>query len=398
VASPRTADELLAQIPRERFAAYLRPLVSRMIRDMIAEIQSGVPAYRKPLEGKFGKVLVTGVERAVLRVVDCLGKAEPIDKSAWEEWFRYAGRIEFREGRSMDSLQAAVRIGSRVGWRHLRAGGVALGIPTEILMDFADALFTYSDELCTVALAGYTQAQTQASGTIERRRQQLLKLLISDAPSSPQTIADLARASSWTVPEQVAVIALEYRQDQHQNPPSGLPQHVLVDLESTEPCLVMADPQEHLDLLGKELNGRRAAVGPLVPVEQAHRSLAAARRALVLAARGVLPDGDIVQCADHLTTLALCADEFLLTHLTENALRPLDGLTVKQRERLSETLLTWLGARGGVNEIAERLDIHPQTVRYRMNQINELFGTPLNDPDQRLRLEIALRATRLLHC
>lgn len=395
MAPTRTADELLAKIPRERFAAYLRPLVGRMIRDMIREIQVGVPAYDKPLKGKFGKVLVTGVERAVLRVVESLGKAEPVDKTAWEEWFRYAGRVEFVEGRSMDSLQAAVRIGCRIGWRNLREGGVALGIPTDVLMGMADALFTYADELCSVALAGYAEAQSQASGTIERRRQQLLQQLVSDGPSSPQTITDLAAASGWTVPERVAVIALEYRADQFQNPPSGLPREVLVDLESTTPCMLMADPDAHLDVLAKELNGRRAAVGPLVPVVDAQRSFASAQRALELTARGVLPSSDIVQCADHLTTLALCADEFLLQHLTEHALQPLADLTPKQRDRLSETLLAWLGTRGGVNEVAARLGIHPQTVRYRMNQVNELFGDPLADPDQRLRLEIALRASRL---
>jgi hypothetical protein len=390
-----SAQELWAQIPVEKFRNLLRPLVTRMIREMIKEIQEGVPAFAQPVEGKFGKVLVTGIEQAVLQVVNSLGNPNP-DTKAWEEWFRYAGRLEYREGRSMDSLQRAVRIGTRVAWRHVREAGRALNLSNDVLFGFADALFRYSDELSMVAIEGYTEAQATASGTVERRRQQLLTLLVSEQPSPPEKVSELAAAAHWTPPDRVCVIALEYRDDQHKLPASRLGDDVLLDLESTEPCLLMADPDTHLDALAKELDGRRAAIGPRVPLADAHRSLATARRALSLLRRGVLPDADIVDCAEHLTTLALCADEFLLAELTERALTPFASLTPKQRERHSQTLLAWLGTRGGVNEVAERLGVHPQTVRYRMNQINELLGERLADPDERLRLEIALRAAPLV--
>ncbi|MGH3433178.1 MAG: PucR family transcriptional regulator [Thermocrispum sp.] len=391
-----TADELFAEFPRERLAAYLRPIVGRMIRDMIAEIQTGVPAYSKPLEGKFGQVLITGVEQAVRQVVDNLGKPGPVDKQVWQDWFHHAGRIEFLEGRTMDALQSAVRIGTRVAWRNVQEAGKALNVPTDSLFKFADALFAYSDELCGLAFEGYTQAQAEASGTIERRRQQLLKLLVSSAPASRQTIADLAAATNWPMPEQVAVIALQYSDEQFGQPLRDLPRDVLVDEESTEPCMLLPAPEDEAALPAKALSGRRAALGPSVPLAEAHRSFSSAQRALALAARGILPGEDLIVCAEHLTTLALCADEFVLGHLTERALRPLAPLTDKQRERLSATLLAWLSTRGGVNEIAARLSVHPQTVRYRMNQVNDLFGEQLADPDQRLMLEIALRASGFL--
>ena len=43
---------------------------------------------------------------------------------------------------------------------------------------------------------------------------------------------------------------------------------------------------------------------------------------------------------------------------------------------------------------ADRLHVHPQTVRYRMSQIRELFGERLQDPDEVLALLIALSAPR----
>jgi DNA-binding PucR family transcriptional regulator len=41
--------------------------------------------------------------------------------------------------------------------------------------------------------------------------------------------------------------------------------------------------------------------------------------------------------------------------------------------------------------VAERLGIHPQTARYRMARLRELFGDRLEDPDERFWLELALR-------
>jgi DNA-binding PucR family transcriptional regulator len=42
------------------------------------------------------------------------------------------------------------------------------------------------------------------------------------------------------------------------------------------------------------------------------------------------------------------------------------------------------------------MHVHPQTVRYRLRQIHELFGDQLRDPDTRFELQVALRARKLL--
>ena len=36
--------------------------------------------------------------------------------------------------------------------------------------------------------------------------------------------------------------------------------------------------------------------------------------------------------------------------------------------------------------------MHPQTVRYRLGRLRELFGDALEDPDARFELELVLRA------
>ena len=85
----------------------------------------------------------------------------------------------------------------------------------------------------------------------------------------------------------------------------------------------------------------------------------------------------------------------LIDQISKRQLAALDGLTSKQRTRLVETLGAWLRTRGSAAEIAEQLNVHPQTVRYRMRQLEKTFGERLDDPDERFALELVLRASRL---
>ena len=76
-------------------------------------------------------------------------------------------------------------------------------------------------------------------------------------------------------------------------------------------------------------------------------------------------------------------------------LAPLARLRPGQRDRIAETLLAWLQLGENVTEVAQRIHVHPQTVRYRMRQIQDLFGDQLHDPDRRFELQLALRIRTL---
>ena len=78
--------------------------------------------------------------------------------------------------------------------------------------------------------------------------------------------------------------------------------------------------------------------------------------------------------------------------LVGSRLAPLAHLPAGQRERLTETLAAWIDRPGQVQAVAAALDVHPQTVRYRVRQLRDLFGTRLEEPDARFELALALRA------
>jgi DNA-binding PucR family transcriptional regulator len=67
---------------------------------------------------------------------------------------------------------------------------------------------------------------------------------------------------------------------------------------------------------------------------------------------------------------------------------------LREREpMLAQTLQAFLDGFGDIAAIARRLHVHPNTVRYRIRRVEQLLATSLDDPDDRLVLAIALRAT-----
>ena len=80
--------------------------------------------------------------------------------------------------------------------------------------------------------------------------------------------------------------------------------------------------------------------------------------------------------------------------LRRRALAPLAELGEGPAERLAETLRSWLLNQGRRDAVAAELFVHPQTVRYRMNQVRQLYGERLNDPGVVLELTVALGIPR----
>ncbi|WP_367130708.1 PucR family transcriptional regulator [Saccharothrix sp. HUAS TT1] len=57
------------------------------------------------------------------------------------------------------------------------------------------------------------------------------------------------------------------------------------------------------------------------------------------------------------------------------------------------TLRAWLAAQGDAREAARVLSVHPNTLRYRLQRMAAVTSLPLDDPEQRLAMAIALAIT-----
>ncbi|TDC61946.1 PucR family transcriptional regulator [Actinomadura sp. GC306] len=386
-----TPEALRSQpkLPR-RLAAMMRPELPSLSREIIQEVRRSIPEYGRPMEGPYVEALRIGVERALTDFVEQVANPRA-PRERYRETYRRLGRFEAQEGRTLDTLQAAFRIGAQVAWRRIMKVGPRRHLSSDVMAQLADALFTYIDELAALALQGYLDERPD--GEIKGHRRRLLELLLR--PRGPRSaLDDVAARAKWPIPDEMTVVAA---------PPGSpyvrgaLDEDVLADLTTPEPFLVVPGrltPERRRSLLrvlpeGQLVAGPRAAAGGLAD------SLRWARHALRLVETGVLPGAPVTDCDEHLITLLLLSDQALVDRLARRHLSGLSEFPSRQRGRLMDTLHAWLVSRGTAAEIAEELNIHPQTVRYRMRQLEGVLGDRLNDPEARFAIEVVLRATSL---
>jgi hypothetical protein len=371
----------------------LRPALPGLAEEIIGAIGREVPEYARPLEGPFGRGLRAGVERALGRFVETLTDPTADEGAAGSRQIYVAlGRGEMRAGRSLDALLSAYRLGARIAWERCVEAGQAAGHDPATLYQLATAIFSYIDRISAESVEGYATEQSATLAERQRRRRALVRVLARE-DAGAEEVRDLAQLAVWPRPATVA--GLVVRADDGDRLASRLGGEAIVVAEQGLALAFVPDPDapgRHAELT-TALDGVAASLGPTVPLERAAGSLARAQAAFGLQESGVLPPSCPLVCDEHLPTLMLHGDGALAADLAARALAPLEEVRDGTRARLTETLAAWLDEPGQVSRVAERLHVHPQTVRYRMAQLRELFGDRLEDPDARFELALAIRVS-----
>lgn len=377
-----------ARLPR-RLGDAVRPRIPEIARACVDAIAAEIPEYSECFSREPGRAAaIEQTRRGIERDIDRVG-APAMWQSDRLADFRGHGRTAFEEGLSRESVQAAVRVASRVMWRWIAEIAQETGLSGDVVYGMAEGMLGDVETSMAAVAEGYSAAEAAASGDGERNRRVLRAVLGGGQRTEEDGPAGL--------PERVAAVVFRALPGAPKFPPGLLPDHVIADPAGDPPAALTAAPDTDLAGLAGLPAGWTAAVGPLVPSGSAAESFRVARRAADLAARGLLDaPGPVVWCRDHVPALLLLADEFLAAQLAETTLAPLAGLPEKRREQLAETLLVLVQTRGSAPELARALDLHPQTIRARLKTLAELFGDRLTDPSERLRLELALLAERAL--
>jgi hypothetical protein len=358
-------------------------LIPDLVDEIVQRVRSTVPAYARPPESPYNPVIRAAVERNVVGFVDRLtDPGGPLDRR--DELCRKIGAFEVLEGRPLAVLRSAYRIGTQVAWARIRAllsdrASSALAVST-----LAESLLSYMDEAAALSREGYERTRTEADEQREASRLRVLRALVG----SGEPVASHP-AAGWPIPAEVTLVALS---------PGTLPvcplldPDVLMDPQDPEPYLLVPGPftRARRRMLETALAGSRAAAGLSVPTARARHSLRWARRLLGLG--DVLCDGTLTLCEDHMMSLWLLSDEALMDQITRRRLAPLAQLSERRRQPLIDTLSVWLRTRAPATRISEQMDLHVQTIRYRMRTLDVLLGTELTDPDTRFATEAALRA------
>lgn len=366
----------------------------------VAAVSAEVPAYAEGLSPHVAAGIASGVRMALaafLRLVADSGGRDPAaaldaaTSGAYE-----LGRAEAREGRSIDALLAAYRVGARTAWDELSRTVVERDVDPSVVADFAGVVFAYIDELSAASAAGHRAQLTSTARVRARYLHDLGRGLV--AGEAADLLTTRAGRADWEPPATLtAVLAPAARL--HEIASLLDPRTLVVTDEhegETMPAdigvLLVPDAARTRASLQRTLAGYEVVVGPPRPWIQVAVSVDRAVRTRALVSRRDAGPSDTgpIDTDAHLTALVLHADPVALDDLSQRVLAPLEGLSAAARDRLTATLRSWLLHQGRRSAVAEELGIHPQTVRYRMSQVRERYGDTLDDPSVVLALVLAL--------
>lgn len=380
-------------------ATALQSVLPRMAEHAIAAITVEVPSYADAFSGSMGRTIENAVQLALgtfLRLATRPDGADPGTPLARAIDGAYElGRGEARSGRTIDALLAAYRVGAREAWRDLSTTAVQAGLPAVTIARFAELVFAFIDELSAASVSGHTDELATTGRARERYLERLSRSLVTG--ESEEALESHAEQANWTPPSTLTAVLM----------PSSRVRGVIAGLSPSTLNLTAdlpgVDDSEELSVLlvpdmagsrRRELlaavTGRRAIVGPARPWTQAATSYDRALRCRSATADVV----DVVDVDEHLVSLVVGADPEAARDLRERALAPLATLKPNTADRLAETLRSWLLHQGRRDAVAAELFVHPQTVRYRMSQLRELYGERLDDPATVMELVVALAVPR----
>lgn len=367
------------------------PAILTEVRDVLAEQQAdyatfladGIEEVLDAAEGFIARVtgLVDGDSS-----VTAPEFASDVEQALFEE----IGRSHYQQRRDLTPLLAAYRTGATVAWRHVADTALQLGVPAEGFARLAAVLFAAVEQLSSASMRGYGRAQADDGHVREQLRHELALVLLSDR-SDTAAIRSAAAQAKWPLPRQGAVVLIKTGNQVDRILLNRLGDSCLRLARPQTLVLIVPDPEGpgQRKRLVTALRGMSAVVGATVPVQRLPASVGLAELAMRLQQTQILCD-DPLFVDEHLDALVVHRDEGLLSTLRGQYLAPLASLPAATRARLVQTLKSWLMHMGDRNAVAEELHVHPQTVRYRLGQLRELFGSSLDEPAFRAVLVLAL--------
>jgi hypothetical protein len=362
-------------------APQLRTRLPELTTEMVQAIRREVRGYRQPIGSAVARDLAEAVRLAATQFTELIEEPDA-PQHDYVPRFRRLGRLEYLNGRGMDGLQAAYRIGARVACRRYADVARDAALPGDIAVPLSEAVLTHIHALAGESVTGYEQARAARTGAADEvlRNRRLLAARLLERRHDPlaEPLPDLALRAVWPLPERVRCVLLPATATAS-GEVAGLDADVLRVTRGDELHLVVPDER-----LLAVFRGTGATVGPAVPPTEAWVSLHCARLARRLGR---------VSAEDHLSELHLLHGSPIGRLLADQVLEPLRALPPGKAERLTDTLDALLASTGRTApEVAAALGIHPQTARNRLRQLAALYGDRLDDPAFRFDAQLALRS------
>jgi DNA-binding PucR family transcriptional regulator len=401
----RPRDSGVARIVRQ-FLARLDEVVERGTTAIVESI----PSY-----ARLGEPLREDVRQSVRGNVailaQVLGQGREIAPAELQAIERVGAR-RAEAGIPLEDVLHAYRTVSRTSWSILAEECRSFsGDALEPTIELAEATLRYTDQISTCVADAYARAQRSIVREQEGARREFLADLLYGTEASPENILRRAHAFGYDLSlSYVALVGLGPENDARKEAAVGAAAAIVSAYASADPivlqraeqtiALVPVDPSADANVLPEkmvvELDGdwRFGMGGPEPGLEGIRRAYLEAREALEigLALGG---SGTVFHFDDLVLYHFLRNEPALIDRFIDQTLGPLISYDDRRKGELVKTVEAYFDADGSVKLAGEALFAHPHTVTYRLKQVERLTGWSLRDPEDKLRLQMALRARRL---
>jgi hypothetical protein len=373
-------------------------------------IWRGVPSYQRQ-----GEALREDVRQAVRTNVAILarvlGERHEIGKDELGP-IEQVGARRAEAGIPLEDVLQAYRIVSRTCWDVLADECRALeGDALEPTIELAETVLRYTDQISTCVADAYARAQRSIVREQEGARREFLADLLYGTDASPEDILQRALNFGYDLSlSYLALVGLGPHGDPRREAavaaaastvaaPVGADPIVLQRGEHTialVPAPATVDPSTLPEKVLAELHGdwHFGMGGPEPGLEGIRRAYREGREALTIGMALELP-GRVYRFDDLMLYHFLRSEPALVDRFVVQTLGPLLEYDERRRGELVRTMEAFFNADGSVKLAGEALFAHPHTVAYRLKQVEKLTGWSLRDPEDKLRLNLALRAHRL---
>lgn len=395
----------------------VRPIVEHFLErlDEVVERCSATIIDVVPSYGRLGEGFRSDLDRAVRENVGALAQTLSQGRDIRREELESIQRTGARRAEQsipLDDVLHAYRTVSRVCWDVLADECRAHdGDSLEATIQLAESVLRYTDEISGCVAEAYSRAQRALVREQEGARREFLADLLyrTDAPAEEI----LRRAHSFGYDLSLGYLALVGTgpgEDSKKEVlvqgaaarivPEGSPEPIVMQKGEQTIALMPTDASFDLVMVPEklvvELGGDWVfgAGGPEPGLEGIRRAYMEGREALEIGTALSSP-GPIYRFDDLLPYHFLKVEPPLVDRFVDQTLGPLIEYDDRRKGDLIKTIEAYFACDGSVKLAGETLFAHPHTVTYRLKQVEKLTGWSLRDPEDKLRLQLALRAYRL---
>lgn len=419
------------------FGRKLLPRVREIAQTISNRVFAEIPAYAALSDQAVRVQVREAAGRNVAAFLEALGEGKELSKEEIEA-LAVVGEERAYQGIPLEDLLRAFRMVGRVLWEYFGKQLTLVPEPSlDVLVELGTALMRFTDQLSSSVAQRYSETLGAIVRRQEASRREFLHDLLLGGQSSDDSIIQRARGFGYDpVRPQFAIAAardsavsdpggdeLELTKAMDQiaekvgaegRPMVGTRGDQTIGLFAVSES-IQAAPQTggagsvHRTeatksaqeigqlLLGELADGWRIGIGgPYGGLEGCRRSYLEAREALEIG-RLVDPERRIYPFEDYLLYLFLRADKALAERFVSTVLGAVVEHDRRRRSDLVNTLESYFANGESAKETGRSLYAHPHTITYRMKQIEKLTGCSLKDPQDKLHLQLAVKALRILH-